>query len=69
MNYNEEACSILLRKAKQKFETAEYTLSKGFLDSCVSDLYYSAFQTVIALMVLKGESSSKHVRVRQWANL
>ena len=41
--YREKAMEIMLRKAKEKFESAVDDLQKGRYDSCISNLYYSAF--------------------------
>jgi uncharacterized protein (UPF0332 family) len=44
-------------------------LSRGLLDACVSELYYSAFQTVTALILSRNEKvSNKHPYVRGWLN-
>lgn len=51
MNYSKDACDSLLHKAKGKFRSAELSYNEGLFDSAVSDLYYSAFQSVCALMV------------------
>ncbi len=52
-----------------KFELAKYSLSRGLLDACVSELYYSAFQTVTALILSRNEQVSyKHTHVRAWLN-
>jgi uncharacterized protein (UPF0332 family) len=63
------AAEIMLKKAEQKFELAKYSLSRGLLDACVSELYYSAFQTVTALILSRNEQvSNKHTFVRSWLN-
>lgn len=68
MNYSIDACNCLLIKAKGKFRSAELSFNDGLFDSAVSDLYYSAFQTVCALMVLRGLSIKKHTHVRGFVN-
>ena len=63
------ATEIMLKKAEQKFELAKYSLSRDLLDACVSELYYSAFQTVTALILSRNEQvSNKHTYVRAWLN-
>ena len=63
------ASETMLRKARQKYALAELSYQKGLYDSCVSELYYSAFQTVTALILLRGDSvSNKHTSVRSWVN-
>ncbi|TBL70112.1 HEPN domain-containing protein [Paenibacillus thalictri] len=68
MRYN-KASEVMLMKARQKQALAELSFEKGLYDSCVSELYYSAFQTVTALILLRGETiSNKHTYVRGWVN-
>ncbi len=63
------ATEIMLKKAEQKFELAKYSLSRGLLDACVSELHYSAFQTVTTLILSSNEQvSNKHTSVRAWLN-
>lgn len=40
----------------------------SFKDNAVSDLYYSAFQSVSALMVYKVLITDKHTHVRAFVN-
>ncbi len=68
MNYSVDACKSLLSKAKGKFRSAELSYHEDLYDSAISDLYYSAFQTVCALMVLRGLSIKKHTHVRRFVN-
>jgi uncharacterized protein (UPF0332 family) len=68
LNYSVDACKSLLSKAKGKFRSAELSFREDLFDSAVSDLYYSAFQTVCALMVLRGLSIKKHTHVRGFVN-
>lgn len=68
MRYN-KAAEVMVQKAQQKFSLAELSLEKGLYDSCVSALYYSAFQYVTALILLRGEKvSNKHTYVRGWVS-
>lgn len=68
MRYS-KASDVMLRKAGQKFTLAELSFEKGLYDGCVSSLYYSAFQTVTALILLRGENvSNKHTHVRGWVS-
>lgn len=68
MRYN-KASETMLRKARQKYTLAEISFEKGLYDSCISELYYSAFQTVTALILLRDEPvSNKHTYVRTWVN-
>ncbi|WP_190919033.1 HEPN domain-containing protein [Paenibacillus sabuli] len=57
------------RKGRTEIQTAELSFGSELYDSCVSALYYSAFQYVTALILTKGENvSSKHTYVRGWVN-
>ena len=38
---------ILLEKAKENFEIAEYAAQKGYFDTAISRLYYSSYQRII----------------------
>ncbi|TVY11854.1 HEPN domain-containing protein [Paenibacillus cremeus] len=68
MRYS-KAAETMLRKAQQKYKLAELSFENGLYDGCVSELYYSAFQTVTALILLRGETvSNKHTYVRGWVN-
>lgn len=68
MSYKTDAVQIMLRKAKGKLKMAGKALEEKELDSCVSDLYYAAFQSVLALMILIDVTQSKHQLARQWVN-
>lgn len=68
MNLNNSASASLLMKSANKLKSAESNFLSGRIDSCVSDLYYSAFQSVCALMVSRGKSTSKHTHVRLFIN-
>lgn len=67
MRYS-NAVKILLSKSKSNYESAVSDFNAGRYDTCVSGLYYSCFQAVIALMALKGQSESKHTYVRAFVN-
>ncbi len=66
--YREKAMEVMLRKAMEKFESAIDDLQKGRYDSCISNLYYSAFQTVTAYMIAQGQATSKHTHARAYVN-
>ncbi|WP_018130141.1 HEPN domain-containing protein [Effusibacillus pohliae] len=68
MSYTKKAVEVMLKKAKEKYESAEDDFLKGRYDSCVSNLYYSAYQTVTAYMISSGVSTSKHTHVRAYVN-
>lgn len=68
MNYSYGAAQVLLQKAEAKYKSAELLFNNDLLDSTISELYYSAFQTVCALMVIEGLSVSKHTHVRSYVN-
>lgn len=68
LSYTKKAIEIMLRKAKEKYESAEDDFQKGRYDSCISNLYYSAFQAVTAYMISIGVSTSKHTHVRAFVN-
>lgn len=57
-----------MRKAKSKYEASVENFDKGRYDSCVSEAYYACFQTVVALMVVRGVSEKKHTHVRGFVN-
>ena len=64
-----KTAEVMVGKAEQKFKLAEFSLSSELYDSCVSALYYSAFQYVTALILARGEKvSNKHTYVRGWVN-
>lgn len=64
-----KAADVMLSKAEQKFKLAEISFASELYDTCVSALYYSAFQYVTALILARGEKvSNKHTYVRGWEN-
>lgn len=58
----------MMKKSSQKFESALDDFEKQRFDSCISNLYYSAFQAVVALLIIEGKSQSKHTFVRSYVN-
>lgn len=68
MLYNSKAIEIMLRKAKEKYESATDDFDKERYDSCISNLYYSSFQTLSAYMISKGQFVSKHTQARAYVN-
>lgn len=55
MSYTNRATNIMLQKAAENFASAKDNYQAGRYDSCISSLYYSAFQTVTSLLVIRGE--------------
>ncbi|WP_134703761.1 HEPN domain-containing protein [Ammoniphilus sp. YIM 78166] len=68
MSYSEQASKAMLRKAKEKLASAKDDYKSGRYDSCISNLYYSAFQTVSALLIIRCEYVNKHTHVRGFVN-
>lgn len=68
MLYNKMASEAMLRKANEKFYSANDDFKAGRYDSCISNLYYSSFQTVTALLITRGEFFNKHTHVRGYVN-
>lgn len=62
------AVKVLLHKSKSNYESAISDFNAGRYDTCVSGLYYSCFQSVVALMISKGQSERKHTNVRAFVN-
>jgi uncharacterized protein (UPF0332 family) len=62
------AVNVLLKKSKNNYESALSDFNAGRYDTCVSGLYYSCFQTVVALMILRGQAETKHTHVRAFVN-
>lgn len=56
------------RKSMDSLESGKVDAAAGRLDSAISRYYYSFFQKVAALMVLKSLSTSKHTHVRSFVN-
>jgi|GEM_PF-17392 len=53
-----------LSRASESLEEADLLLSKGHLHSTVSRIYYACFYAVSALLLIEGQSSSRHSGVR-----
>ena len=68
MSYSETAKKVMLQKSKEKYESALDDLAKERYDSCVSNLYYLAFQVMTAYMIQEGVLSNKHTHVRSFVN-
>lgn len=68
MSYTEKAKQVMLRKSEEKYESALDDFSMGRYDSCISNLYYSAFQTTTAYMIQQGVLANKHKHVRSFVN-
>ncbi len=56
------------KRAKETFEEAEIMLDNRKLFAAVNRIYYAVFYEVIALLLTKGLSSSKHSGVRSLFN-
>jgi uncharacterized protein (UPF0332 family) len=66
---NYDLSEMMLKKAKASLRSAMSDIDKNdSLDRAISSLYYASFQSVVSLMILRGESSSKHKYVRQYVN-
>jgi uncharacterized protein (UPF0332 family) len=68
LSYSDKAKQAMLRKAAEKLESAKDDFKAARYDSCISNLYYSAFQTVTALLIVRGDLLSKHTHVRAFVN-
>lgn len=68
MTYNDKAKLAMLRKASERLASAKADFHAGRYDSCVSSLYYTAFQTVTALLISRGDFMNKHTHVRAFVN-
>jgi uncharacterized protein (UPF0332 family) len=58
----------MLKKAEEKMLSAQDDFKSKRYDSCISNLYYSAFQTVTALLIIRGDLINKHTHVRGYVN-
>ncbi|WP_206109336.1 HEPN domain-containing protein [Paenibacillus sp. HB172176] len=67
MRYS-NAVRVLLNKSKNNYESAQSDFLARRFDTCVSGLYYSCFQSVVALMILRGQAETKHTHVRAFVN-
>jgi uncharacterized protein (UPF0332 family) len=68
LSYSLKASQAMLRKAMEKINSAKDDFSAGRYDSCISNMYYSSFQTVTALLIIRGELINKHTHVRGFVN-
>lgn len=68
MTSNIVHCNAMLSKSRGSYASAIDDFDKQRYDRCVSSLYYSAFQTVVALMILRKENASTHTYVRSFVN-
>lgn len=68
LSYNNRAKQAMLRKAEEKLASAKDDYREGRYDSCISNLYYSAFQTVTVLLIVRGDLVNKHTHVRAFVN-
>jgi hypothetical protein len=53
-----------LERAREALEEAELLFSQGHTNAYVSRLYYGCFYAVSALLLLEGDSPSKHSGIR-----
>jgi len=63
-----DSVRIMLTKAQGSYSSASTDLSNEIYDRAISSLYYSAFQTVTALMLIRGIRSKSHTHVRSYVN-
>lgn len=68
LSYNEKAVNVMLKKSKQKLDSAKDDYKNERYDSCIGNLYYSAFQIVSALLIARGDYLNKHTHVRAFVN-
>jgi uncharacterized protein (UPF0332 family) len=64
LSYKKKASQAMLQKAEEKLNSAKDDFQAGRYDSCISNTYYSAFQTVTALLIIRGDMINKHTHVR-----
>jgi uncharacterized protein (UPF0332 family) len=62
-----------ITRARETLNEAELMLSNAYLHGAVNRLYYACFYAVSALLLTRGQSSSKHAGVkaifdREWVN-
>ncbi|HEY0826951.1 MAG TPA: HEPN domain-containing protein [Bacilli bacterium] len=68
MSSKEVQCNAMLEKSERYYRSAIRDLDSSIYDRGVSTLYYSAFYSITALMILREESSSKHKHTRAFVN-
>lgn len=66
MNYN--PVEVLLIKSNNSYTSALNDYHAELYDRAISSLYYSAFQSLSALMVDRGLFSKKHTHTRSYLN-
>lgn len=64
----EEVIKYRRERARETLEEAEIMFNNGKLFATVNRIYYAAFYEVLALILTKGFSSSKHSGVRSLFN-
>jgi len=70
LNYNnKESCERMMAKSRASLASARADLDVArSIDRAVSSLYFAAFQSVVALLMLREVKSSTHRFVRQYVN-
>jgi uncharacterized protein (UPF0332 family) len=63
-----KSVEVMLSKAKGSFSSATSDMQNHNYDRAISSFYYSAFQTMTALMLLRGIRSKSHTHVRSYVN-
>jgi uncharacterized protein (UPF0332 family) len=58
----------MLKKSRQKFYSAKDDFANERYDSCVSNLYYSSFQVLLAYSLANNHNFHKHTHVRAYLN-
>lgn len=63
-----EKALLMLEKSRDTLIAGRLSAANGNLDSAINRYYYSCFQKVATLMLLKNLPSSKHTHVRAFVN-
>ncbi|MDP4097451.1 HEPN domain-containing protein [Paenibacillus sp. P96] len=66
MSFKGDAVKSFLKRAKGKYSAAVYSFENEDYPAAVASLYYSAFQSVSALMIHRDVPENKHTQVRAW---
>ncbi|MFB5673689.1 HEPN domain-containing protein [Paenibacillus terreus] len=66
MSFKDEAVKSFLKRAKGKYSAALYSFENEDYPAAIASLYYSAFQSVSALMIHRDVPENKHTQVRAW---
>ncbi|MFB5266658.1 HEPN domain-containing protein [Paenibacillus enshidis] len=66
MSFKGEAVKSFLKRAKGKYSAAVYSFENEDYPAAIASLYYSAFQSVSALMIHRDVPENKHTQVRAW---